>query len=190
MKKTTKAMKIGVLLSIIAVITIIVYSTTRGFASGTAFSYNVGTTFVVDGYQFKIVDKASRYAVATSRLISADWGKATLFAESIGEKYSYIRKSGLPGYADYNDATFRSNVGADGTWEWTSTPYRDDTSGYFWVGSSAGVAGFYNYSLHGAASTSYGVRPALYLKSGLYITGTNGTLYEPLPGTFGDLTIQ
>ncbi len=186
-QKISKVMKVGISLCVIAIVAIIIYTSTKGFASGSPFSYDVGTTFVVDGYTFKIVDKATRYAVATNVLMVTDWGKGMDFARKIGIKSSYVQLSTLPSYADYNNATFRTNVGNLNTsFEWTSTPY---ASGSFWIANSEGVTTtFINGGTNLAASNSYRVRPVLYLKSGLYISGT--TLYEPLPGTFGDLTIQ
>ncbi len=184
MKKTSLTTKMSVVLSIMAIIAIAIYTTNKGMASGTVFSYNVGSIFVVDGYTFKIVDKANRLAVATDTLITGDWGLANDFATGFGQKYSYIRSSGLPGFSNYNDPTFRTNVGNLTTaWEWTSTPFPNN-SGYlnrYYAGNSSGGGGL-------DAGNVYRIRPALYLKSGLYISGT--TLYEPLPGTFGDLNIQ
>ena len=150
--------------------------------TGTPFSYEVGQTFIVDGKIFKMVDKNMRYAVATDVVMTTDWGKADTYARGFAQSYSYILASGLPGYADYSDPAFRSNVGnLTSSWEWTSTPY--PSAGAFWIGHSSGAGG------DNSANSSRGVRPALYLKSGLF-KSLNGCLYEPLPSTFGDLIIQ
>lgn len=163
-------------------LTVTVIPGTTPASANSPFSYAVGETFIVDGVQFKIVNSALRYAVAVNRVSSMDWGKANVYATGFAMSHSYILSSGLPGYSDYNDATFRANVGnLDGTWEWTSTP--NTSAGNFWIGTSSGVG-------YGNASLSGGVRPALFLKSGLYKSSVTNQLYEPLPSTFGDLTIQ
>lgn len=183
--KTPRIMKVAISLCIIAIVVIIMHYTTRGFASGTAFSYNVGTTFTVDGYTFVMVDKTKRLAIAKNKIMDSDWGDANDFAKGFGQSYSFIRSSGLPGHAVYNNATYRGQLTGltTTTFEWTSTPCDSENSGRFWSWYSSGA-----YLSHNITDYSSGVRPALYLKSGLYISGT--TLYEPLPGTFGNLTIQ
>ncbi len=138
------------------------------------FGYNVGDTFVVEGYTFKIVDKDTRQAVATSVLTTANYytisGVAAEFAGGFANRNSsYISSSGLPRDNDYNNPTWRVNVGNLNTlWEWTLTQ-----QSYFYLASSEGVLYDYNGFNH---NSYYGVRPVLYLKSGLSITGPGGTL--------------
>lgn len=173
--------KVIVKLAVVALM-IGLFASTAAADTGTPFSYDVGQTFIVDGKTFKMVDKNMRYAVSSSVIMTTDWGKADTYARGFAQSYSYILASGLPGFADYNDATFRSNVGnLTSSNEWTSTPYT--SAGNFCRGNADGTG------YDSGANGSNGVRPALFLKSGLF-KSPSGYLYEPLPSTFGDLVIQ
>ncbi len=136
-----------------------------------SFGYNVGDTFVVEGYTFKIVNKEARQAVSVNVLTTANWETATDFAAGFAiRNSSYINSSGLPSMNDYLNATWRTNVGTlTIDQEWTSDQYTIGVSYYYWVGNYVSVAGV---PMH----HPYNVRPALYLKPGLAISGPGGTL--------------
>ena len=57
-------------------------------------------------------------------------------------------------------------------YEWTSTPYVQNSTLVFGVDSSARVSSEYAY-------TGCGVRPVLYLKSNIYVTGGDGSINNP-----------
>ncbi len=140
------------------------------------FEYNVGDTFVVDGYWFKIVNKEARQAVAQTRILNPEhWSTANDMALGFATRNpSYISLSGLPTRDDYLNTTFRERIGNltyEG--EWTSTP--GTTPGYYCVGTRDGAGA---NGVDGSFASAY-FRPVLYLKSGLSISGPGGTLSVP-----------
>ncbi len=145
---------------------------TQTFAA--PFGYNVGDTFVVEGYTFKIVNKEARQAVSVNGLIRDTFYVARNFALGFATRNpSYINSSGLPTKADYDNATWRANVGnlSISLGEWTSTFQLNPDR--YWIGYSEGTTDW-NGNIY-PTDHAY-ARPALYLKPGLSISGPGGTL--------------
>ena len=57
-------------------------------------------------------------------------------------------------------------------YEWTNSPNSGSSSHVFYVGSNA-------YLNHTNANYGHGVRPVLYLKSNVYVTGGDGSINNP-----------
>ena len=56
--------------------------------------------------------------------------------------------------------------------EWTNSPNSGNSNVVFYVGSNAWLGSDFTYN-------GYGVRPVLYLKSNVYVTGGDGSINNP-----------
>ncbi len=94
------------------------------------------------------------------------------FENGTGTQPNVTCKIALISYAEYK--TYRSLFPPSGTgyWWWTRTPYSANSHIVWDVNSDGNLYHYYAYNTGG------GVRPALYLKSGLMVSDTNEVLGE------------
>jgi len=131
-----------------------------------AFSYDVGARFYVDGFEFKIVNKELRQAVSIKQIMKVQHHAAQTYAGNFSKTRSYIISSYLPTEQDYNNPVFREGLVFNlYNLEWTAHNYL--------CTSSTGGFGFYYDDDY-----FHGVRLTIYLKPDLYIS--NGILLEQL----------
>lgn len=155
--------KLSVILFVLAVL-IGIAGANPSYAAAVPFSYNVGETFKVEGYTFKMVDKNKRLAIATENVDVATWGAADSIGRTFGQNIDYVLTSRLLSYSDWNN--YKSTIGSPpSTALWLAEPYWTYYRAYYVT-----TSGDINYTY---VIDSYGVRPALTLKSGLYKDGDN-----------------
>ena len=157
--------KLSIILFMLAVL-ISIAGTNSSYAAAVPFSYDVGQTFIVEGYTFKMVNKDKRIAMATVNVDVTSWGAADSIGRTFGQNIDYVLASRLLSYSDYNN--YNTLVNLAGLWLAEPDWYR---FGAYYITSSGGLM-----NNGGDVTYSLGVRPVLTLKSGLYIDGT--TLIE------------
>ena len=128
---------------------------------------------------YDVCPRATEWTGKVALVYPSDYGYATAGGNTtnrstcIGSLTTYSNSSGESWTnSSYSDCKNNDWLKPSSGTNWSLSPYTKQSRYTFYVRSNGTVDGFYAYS-------AYGVLPAVYLRSGVTITGGNGTPENP-----------
>ena len=137
-------------------------------------------TWNLGGYSSSSVTASNMYTYERGTNVYS--GRPVVTTAKVGlmypSDYGYSVTNANCSHTSKNLGSYDTAACGDKAWllkygyEWTSTPVSGDSYWVFFVESDAGGSSY-------SATFGYGVRPVLYLKSSIYVTGGDGSINNP-----------
>ena len=137
-------------------------------------------TWNLGGYDSASVTTANMYTYERGTTVYS--GRSVVTTAKVGlmypSDYGYSVTNANCSHTSTNLRSYNSSSCGGKAWllkygyEWTNSPYSGGSNSVFSVGTNA----YLDYS---RANYGYGVRPVLYLKSNVYVTGGDGSINNP-----------
>ena len=137
-------------------------------------------TWNLGGYSSNSVTTSDMYTYERGTTVSS--GRPVVTTGKVGlmypSDYGYSVTNANCSHTSKNLGSYNSSSCGGKAWllkygfEWTNSPYSGNSNVVFYVGSNAWLGSDFTYN-------GYGVRPVLYLKSNVYVTGGDGSINNP-----------
>ena len=137
-------------------------------------------TWNLGGYSSNSVTTSDMYTYERGTTVSS--GRPVVTTGKVGlmypSDYGYSVTNANCSHTSKNLGSYNSSSCGGKAWllkygfEWTNSPYSGNSSSVFYVGTNAWLGSDFTYN-------GYGVRPVLYLKSNVYVTGGDGSINNP-----------
>ena len=137
-------------------------------------------TWNLGGYNSNSVTTANMYTYERGTTVSS--GRPVVTTAKVGlmypSDYGYSVTNANCSHTSKNLGSYNSSSCGGKAWllkygfEWTNSPNSGNSNVVFYVGSNAWLGSDFTYN-------GYGVRPVLYLKSNVYVTGGDGSINNP-----------
>ena len=139
-------------------------------------------TWNLGGYNSTSVTTANMYTYERGTTVYS--GRPVVTTAKVGlmypSDYGYSVTNANCSHTSTNLGSYNSSSCGGKAWllkygsEWTNSPLSGNSNTVFYVGTDASLS-----NLNGSANRGYGVRPVLYLKSNVYVTGGDGSINNP-----------